>query len=60
LAAKVTFAGARLILPFLPLAGILGFCPLSILFLFVLGAVVATYILAAEVTKKLFQRRVRF
>jgi hypothetical protein len=52
--AKVTFGGARLIFPFLPLAGILGFRPPSILFLFVLVAVVATYILAAEATKKLF------
>jgi len=60
LVATLTIVAVTLVFPFTPLAGLFGFQPLPILFLFVLGAIVATYILAAEVTKKLFYRRVRF
>ncbi len=49
-----------LIFPFTPLAGIFGFRPLPILYLGALGGIVVVYILAAEVVKKTFYKRVRF
>jgi Mg2+-importing ATPase len=44
------------LLPYTPLAGILGFVPLPPLFLAFVAAIVALYVVAAEVTKGLFYR----
>jgi Mg2+-importing ATPase len=49
-----------LIIPFTPLGHLFGFQPLPIWFLLVIAAVVVLYIIAAEVTKRTFYRRVQF
>jgi P-type Mg2+ transporter len=49
---------ATLTLPFTPLAGIFSFGPLPVEFLPLLGAIVAAYIIAAEIVKKLFYGKV--
>jgi len=60
LLATLAIVGVTLIFPFTPLAGIFGFQPLPMLFLSVLGAIVAIYIFAAEMVKKAFYDRVKF
>ncbi len=45
-----------LLLPLTPLAGILGFTLPPLLFLLVLAMIMALYIAAAEVAKKIFYR----
>jgi Mg2+-importing ATPase len=45
---------ATLVLPFTPVARLFDFRPLPISFLFLLGGIVALYIIATEITKKLF------
>ncbi|UBF29788.1 magnesium-translocating P-type ATPase (plasmid) [Kovacikia minuta CCNUW1] len=47
------------ILPYTPLAPLLGFQPLSIEFLLVLLAIVALYILSAEIVKQLFYQHLQ-
>jgi Mg2+-importing ATPase len=49
-----------ILLPFTPLAELLGFQPLSVTLLLVIGVIVALYVIAAEVTKWFFYKRVRF
>ncbi len=49
-----------LIIPFMPLAPLLGFQTLSLRFLLVLGAIVALYVVAAEAVKHLFYQLVKF
>jgi len=49
-----------LILPYTPLAGIFGFSPLPIPFLFFIGLIVLIYIFTAEIAKKAFYKRVKF
>jgi Mg2+-importing ATPase len=51
---------AALAMPFTPFAPILGFEPLPLLFLAAIGLIVAAYMLAAELVKKIFFARVRF
>ncbi|MCX6122803.1 MAG: magnesium-translocating P-type ATPase [Ignavibacteriales bacterium] len=48
-----------LIVPFTPFAGIFGFSPLPIPFLLFIGLIVLFYIIAAEMTKKVFYKRVK-
>lgn len=48
-----------LLLPITPLAGVLGFQPLTIGVLLAIFAIVALYILTAEVVKKIFYKRLR-
>jgi P-type Mg2+ transporter len=48
---------ATLLLPISPLAGLLEFQPLPLSFLFMLGAILLTYIVAAELLKKAFYAR---
>ena len=50
---------ATLILPFTPLAGIFGFSPLPISFLLILAIIIALYLIAAEITKAVFYRKVK-
>jgi P-type Mg2+ transporter len=51
---------AALIIPFTPLALLLGFQALPLRFLLVLGAIVALYVVAAEAVKHLFYQLVKF
>jgi Mg2+-importing ATPase len=46
-----------LILPYSPLAGLLGFTPLALPYLLVLFGIVALYFLSAELTKRWFYRK---
>jgi P-type Mg2+ transporter len=57
-----TFAtvATALIIPFTPLAPLLGFQALPLRFLLVLGAIVALYVIAAEAVKHIFYQRVKF
>jgi Mg2+-importing ATPase len=49
-----------LILPYTPLAGVFGFSPLPVPFLFFIGLIVIVYIFTAEIVKKFFYKRVKF
>jgi P-type Mg2+ transporter len=49
-----------LLLPISPLAGLLEFQPLPVLFLFMLAVILLIYIIAAEMLKRAFYRRVKF
>jgi P-type Mg2+ transporter len=49
-----------LIIPFTPLAQLLGFRALPLHFLLVLGAIVALYVIAAESVKHVFYQKVKF
>jgi len=49
-----------LLFPFTPLAGPLGFQPLPVTVLLVIGIIVALYVIAAEVTKGFFYKRAKF
>jgi Mg2+-importing ATPase len=60
LAATALIVSVTLILPFSPLAFPFSFYPLPLSFLLVLGIIVILYILAAEMTKKVFYKRTRF
>jgi P-type Mg2+ transporter len=48
-----------LLLPYSPLAGVLGFVPLTIPYLLVIFGIVALYFLSAEMTKRWFYRQAR-
>jgi len=60
LIATISIAVITLILPFTPLGGVFGFSPLSLTTYLLLLAIVVLYILAAEVTKRIFYKRVKF
>ena len=49
-----------LLIPYVPGAQVLGFTPLPLLFLAALAVLVALYIAAAEITKRIFYKHVRF
>jgi Mg2+-importing ATPase len=49
-----------LIFPFTPLAGPFGFQPLPLLLLLVLVGIIAVYVFAAEMAKKIFYAKVKF
>ena len=49
-----------LILPFTPLGDIFGFSPLPISFLLIVGLITISYILTAEIAKKIFYKKVKF
>ena len=57
LAATVLVVAATLALPYTPIAPVLGLTPLPAWYPAVLGAIVALYIGAAELTKRVFYRR---
>ncbi|MFN8466692.1 MAG: magnesium-translocating P-type ATPase [Caldilineaceae bacterium] len=50
---------ATLYIPYSPLAGLLGFVPLSLPYLLVIFAIVALYFTSAELTKRWFYRQAR-
>jgi Mg2+-importing ATPase len=58
LMATLAIVTATLILPYTPLRGIFGFTPMPSPFLGVLGAILALYIVAAELAKRAFYGRV--
>ena len=45
-------------MPYTPLAAILGFSPLPVLYLVFVAGVVGLYVLSAEATKRFFYRQV--
>ncbi len=52
--------GVTLIFPFTQLAGLFGFTSMPISFLLVIGIILALYIFAAEMVKRIFYKRVKF
>ena len=60
LTATLVIVGVTLMFPFSPFAHLFGFRPLPALFVLLMGAIVLAYILAAEIVKKGFFRKVKF
>jgi Mg2+-importing ATPase len=60
LIATLTIAVITMILPFTPLGKIFGFSPLSITTYLLLLAIIVIYIIAAEITKRIFYKKVKF
>jgi Mg2+-importing ATPase len=60
LVATVSIVIGTLILPFTPLAEIFGFVPLPISFLWLIGGIVFSYIITAEMAKTIFYQKVKF
>jgi len=58
--ATLSIAVVTLIVPFTPFAGILGLSPLPISFLLLIGLIILLYVIAAEITKKVFYKKVKF
>ncbi len=59
LIATLLIVGVTLILPFTSLGRIFGFAPLPISFPLLIGGIIIAYIMAAEMTKKVFYRKVK-
>jgi Mg2+-importing ATPase len=59
LMATISIVGVTLLLPYTPIASLLGFQPLPIEFLLVLAAIVGLYILCAEAVKRVFYQHVQ-
>jgi Mg2+-importing ATPase len=57
--ATVSVAFTALIIPFTPIAGLLGLAPISIWVLLIIAVIVASYIFTAEVAKKWFYKIVK-
>ena len=60
LIATLLIVAVTILFPFTPLAGLLGFQPLPMTILLVIGIIVVLYIIAAEIVKGSFYRRVNF
>jgi P-type Mg2+ transporter len=60
LMATLLIVVVTILFPFTPLAGLLGFQPLPMTILLVIGMIVVLYILAAEIAKRSFYKRVNF
>ncbi len=60
LIATLTIAVLTLILPFTPLGNVFGFSPLSLSTYLLLLMIVVVYIVAAEITKTIFYKKVKF
>jgi Mg2+-importing ATPase len=52
-------AVVTLVIPYTPLGVIFGFCPLSPTYLLLIGLITLAYVVAAEITKKIFYKLVR-
>ena len=59
LTATLAIVGVTLLIPYTPVAGLLGFQPLPIEFLLVLAAIIGLYILCAEGVKRVFYQHIR-
>lgn len=57
--ATLIVVGGTLVFPLTPLAGVFGFQPLPVSFLYVLGVIVLLYIISAEMTKRVFYKRMK-
>jgi len=60
LIATLLIVVVTVLFPFTPLAELLGFRPLPMTMLLVIGMIVVLYILAAEIAKRYFYKRVKF
>ena len=60
LIATLLIVGVTILFPFTPLAELLGFQPLPMTILLVIGMIVVLYMVAAEITKRFFYKRVTF
>ncbi len=60
LAATMATIGVTIIIPWTHIATLLGFRPLPLSFVLVLGAIVALYVITAESMKQVFYRQVKF
>jgi Mg2+-importing ATPase len=60
LIATLLIVVVTILFPFTPLAELLGFQPLPMTILLVIGMIVVLYIIAAEITKRSFYKRVNF
>jgi Mg2+-importing ATPase len=58
--ATLSIAFITLILPFTPLGNVFGFSPLSLSTYLLLLLIVMVYIIAAEITKTIFYKKVKF
>jgi Mg2+-importing ATPase len=56
-AATFAMVAVTLIIPYSPLAGVLGFAPLPARFVVIMLAIVAAYLLSAEMVKRVFHQR---
>jgi P-type Mg2+ transporter len=56
----IAIAIITILLPYTPLAGLLGFQPLPVKFLLVLASIVGIYILSVETVKKVFYRYAKY
>ena len=59
-AATLLIVASAFLIPFMPIGKVFGFSQLPISFLLLMGVIVAFYIIAAEMVKAVFYRRVRF
>ena len=60
LIATLLIVVVTILFPFTPLAELLGFQPLPMTILLVIGMIVVLYIIAAEIAKRSFYKRVNF
>jgi Mg2+-importing ATPase len=60
LTATLLIVAMAIIIPITPLAELLGFQPLPMSMLLVIGMIVALYMIAAEITKRVFYKRITF
>jgi Mg2+-importing ATPase len=58
--ATLAIVGAALILPFTPIGTLFGFGPPPVLFILVMAVIVISYMVTAEVVKRIFYKRVKF
>jgi len=60
LIATLLIVVVTILFPFTPLAELLGFQPLPMTILLVIGTIVVLYVIAAEMAKRSFYKRVNF
>ena len=59
LLATLSVVAIAVVVPFTPLAAFLGFGPMPLVFLLCIGLIVSLYVVAAELVKRVFYKRVR-
>jgi len=59
LLATLSVVVIAVVIPFTPLAAFLGFGPMPLVFLLCIGLIVSLYVVAAELVKRMFYKRVR-
>jgi magnesium-transporting ATPase (P-type) len=59
LLATLSVVVIAVVVPFTPLAAFLGFGPMPLVFLLCIGLIVSLYVVAAELVKRMFYKRVR-